>query len=130
QPIPTRRSSDLVHTQTNWNGIIGELFLEAIPAIEIYQMKLTPKVADKRVEVKLNLKNNIHAKQQVRIELQAHTHNTPQQKSVKAVSLPLQLHTADSTVIIDYPLGKDALLWHEYDRALYILAVRPLSAMT
>lgn len=115
-----------VHTQTNWNGIIGELFLEAIPAIEIYQMKLTPKVADKRVEVKLNLKNNIHAKQQVRIELQAHTHNTPQKKHVKALSLPVQLHTDDSIVTIDYPLGKDALLWDEYNPALYKLSVRLL----
>lgn len=113
-----------LHTQTNWNGMIGELFLEAIPATEIHQLKLTPKVDDKSVEVKLNLKNNINSKQHVRIEVQAHTYNTTQQKTIKAVSLPLQLHTADSIVKIDYPLGKNALLWDEYNPALYKLSVR------
>lgn len=111
-----------VHTQTNWNGMVGELFLEAVPALEIHRVKLTPKVNDKSVEVKLNLKNRGNARD-VRVELQASTYNTNQKETVKTLSLPLQL-SSDSMVVVDYPLGKDPLLWDEYNPALYKLSVR------
>src|SRR5690606_8064710 len=93
-----------VHTQTNWNGVIGELFLEAVPELEINRIKLIPQVNKRTVEVKLNLKNNINAKRHVRIELQAATHNTLEKRTVKAISLPLQLSTGDSILTINYPL--------------------------
>ncbi len=42
-------------TQTNWNGIVGDIYLESTDEVAIEQMRLYPSRADKTVQVHLDL---------------------------------------------------------------------------
>ena len=45
-------------TQTNWNGILGEIFLESVEDIAIDQMGLYPSRKEKDVEIRLQLSHD------------------------------------------------------------------------
>src|SRR5690606_594683 len=59
------------HTQTNWNGIIGEIYLQAVPNLNINKIRLTPDVKNKAINVELNLLNAEQYKGKVTVEMQA-----------------------------------------------------------
>jgi beta-galactosidase/beta-glucuronidase len=48
-------------TQTNWNGIIGELFLEATDKTYISNLQVYPDIHDQKIDIKLEIENQLQA---------------------------------------------------------------------
>jgi hypothetical protein len=46
------------HTQTNWNGIVGQMFLEARAATNIQNVQLFPNIQSKEVKAKVKIKSS------------------------------------------------------------------------
>ncbi|MBB4034311.1 hypothetical protein GGR21_000196 [Dysgonomonas hofstadii] len=106
-------------TQTNWNGIIGEIYLEAANSLHLKDIQIYPDAEKKTVLVKFKLsKQNI---ENVRVRLDAEAWNTDKKHKVNAVTHDLDL--SKNEFEIEYPLGEDALLWSEFNPALYKLYV-------
>ena len=57
------------HTQTNWNGIIGEILLEAIPKNYIQLVKVKPDTENKQANVTLKIINSGNEKINAKIKL-------------------------------------------------------------
>jgi hypothetical protein len=111
------------HTQTNWNGIIGNIYLEAVTPVNINRIKVTPHIKNKMAQVQVSIVNNKTTSEKIQIELQAATWNTPVKQKVPPRSFPVAIKPGDTILTFQYPLGKQALLWSEYTPALYQLTV-------
>lgn len=112
------------HTQTNWNGIIGRMHLEAAGSLRITSVKTMPDVSDKSVHVTLQLNLPATNDGQIHVELQASSYNSLTHHSPAPVRYNETASNRDTTYAFTLPLGDDALLWSEYTPALYRLSIR------
>lgn len=105
------------NTQTNWNGIVGDIKLTATPEISIGNVKTYPDVANKMVKVIVEVHNITGKSQECELQLQA--------KSKTGVGEPLkkikQKATVDANgkISLEYAMGVNPLLWDEFNPNLY-----------
>jgi hypothetical protein len=111
------------HTQTNWNGILGRMFLEAADKLHVSWVKVAPDVKNKVANVQVQVVNGNAASQNITLELKALAWNTPVQHAVKPRVFQVSLKGRDTVLNLVYPLGEKAVLWSEYTPALYKLTV-------
>ena len=105
-------------TQTNWNGIIGRIELQAMNPLFIESIQTFPSVADRSVKVKITLSkaSGIDGKQ---IRLSAAAFNSPGKHKVKVAEYALKEGCKEYEFV--YQLGNKALLWSDLQPALYRL---------
>lgn len=105
-------------TQTNWNGIIGRIELQAMNPLFIESIQTFPSVADRSVKVKITLskEHGINGKQ---IRLSAAAFNSSRKHKVKATEYALKEGCKEYEFV--YQLGSKALLWSDLQPALYQL---------
>lgn len=109
------------HTQTNWNGIIGKMYLEAVNDINIKSVKITPDIENKSVNVQVSINNQAKRAKNLSLKVQAFAWNTTRSHIIKPLLLPVKIQKDDTTFTLIYSVGKDAQLWSEYHPALYRL---------
>ncbi len=123
------------HTQTNWNGIVGRIGLEAGPAIWVRNVQVFPNVAEKSARVKIDFASALGTPGRGTVMVAAVARNTPIEHRPEPLVAALQfsaldgladpdLSTRGGHVDIEYPLGDGALLWDEFQPALYDLSVQ------
>lgn len=108
-------------TQTNWNGIIGEICLEARSRLHIENIRLYPDAKRKTVRVKVNISAPDKIAGGTKIRLSARAWNSSTEHKAEVVDYPLERSKGEYE--FEYPLGSDALLWSEFHPALYQLDV-------
>ena len=101
-------------TQTNWNGIIGEMYLEASAKTRISDMQVFPDILKKQAKIKLALDNGLQLKEvtvELRMELinEGSTKKLPSKRVVTSIEDQISL-TYDFT---------DVVLWDEFEQPLY-----------
>ena len=107
------------HTQTNWNGMIGQLFLEAKPLVYIDDVQLYPDIKNKQVVARIQIYNHTGKAASVTVNLLA-TSKSPQ--GLKTVAKKLSI--AKSAVIeMTYPMGKTPMLWSEFTPDIYKMKI-------
>lgn len=105
------------YTQTNWNGIVGRIELEARPALNIKQMRIDPDVDNRKIHVRLHLgAGKEAAKGELALQVTG-----KDGKPVNSVTVPVELPAGGSEISHDVELGKNVRLWDEFDPALYRL---------
>ena len=107
------------HTQTNWNGIIGKIYIEAKPINHITDIQISPNYQKKRISAKVKIFSTHNEK--AKISLHAETWNTKNKHNAKKQTYPITLHKGINNIELSYYLGKDALSWSEFDPELYRL---------
>jgi hypothetical protein len=122
-PVGVNAHSISDHTQSNWNGITGEISLRATPKIFISDISVYPALADKRAKVIVSLANSSGKEFRGKVELQAESYNSSRSSKVKKLSVATTAFTGDYQLTIDYPMGENPQLWSEFDPALYKLTV-------
>lgn len=103
--------------QTNWNGIIGELFLEATAKTYINNLQVFPDVEHKKINVKMGISNAADLKQ-LTVDLQLE-HIADGKITNLATQRFKQTSAAEMT--LSYDFGDAMQLWDEYNRPLYKL---------
>ena len=84
------------HTQTNWNGIIGEIRLEAIPKNYIQSVKIIPDVENKQTNVILKIINSGNEKINAKIKLNAKAWNTKINHNAPAKTFRIALNPGEN----------------------------------
>lgn len=111
-------------TQGTWNGIVGELAIEARDGVALSNTQIYPNIATKEVEVIVKLKN--YAKQQgdYQITLDACGYNNGNTDDPAPLTLEGVL-TGESVeyVTARYTIGQGMQLWDEFDPSLYNLNI-------
>ncbi|MGM9759987.1 MAG: glycoside hydrolase family 2 TIM barrel-domain containing protein [Parabacteroides sp.] len=108
-------------TQTNWNGIIGQLYLEAAPRSGIESIQLYPDVASRTVKAKVTLRHGSSQPGESRLSFFAEAWNTdkPHKTALQSVAVDWSRDVQE----FELPLGEKAQLWNEFHPALYRLTV-------
>ncbi len=104
------------HTQTNWNGMVGQLFLEARPAINIQNIQVFPDLQNKKITAKITVKNTTGKTTKIKMNLNANGAGTP-----KSQANDFDLTIGENLLSIDYPMGGEVKLWNEFHPEIYKL---------
>ena len=114
-PVGENAHSVSDHTQTNWNGIIGDMKLYATDKVWLDDVQVYPDVKNKVAKVKITLGNGLKGQAAGRIKIKAECGWT----SVPGKSVSFENISDGGVVEIDYPMGDDVKLWDEFDPSLY-----------
>ncbi len=106
-------------TQTNWNGIIGEMYLEAVNLLHVKDIQLYPSAKDKSVLIRVKVTNP--EKKHAELKIKAQAWNTDKRHETEVITRPIDVSKDEFE--INYRLGDDALLWSEFHPALYRLDI-------
>ena len=105
-------------TQTNWNGIVGRMELQATDRVWISDVQVYPMVQERKVRVRMNLGNDSGAKVRGRVTLSAQTENFSKQLAFAKSSHEVEMDGAAKVVEWIYEPGGDVPLWSEFQPAL------------
>ncbi|WP_035899388.1 sugar-binding domain-containing protein [Leeuwenhoekiella sp. MAR_2009_132] len=108
------------NTQSNWNGLVGELSLTATPKVFIKSIKIVPDVNNKKALIKLTIENTTGTVNTAQIKLEAKGTNQ-HVATVKSLTEDLELKSGDNELSFDYTMGDNPALWDEFDTNLYEL---------
>ena len=108
------------HTQTNWNGIVGDISLQNAGKIYFKNIQVFPKIKSNTVELKAIVKNTSSKKTDVKIELKTGVKNGNCETREKQFNFSLPV--GESTVEMKFPLKEVALAWDEFNSHVYVLS--------
>lgn len=107
------------HTQSNWNGITGDISLHAKGEVFIENIEVYPDAGKKTVTARVVIYNTIFNQQQIDVPVTVKLKNSTQ-KPLKE-SFKFNLMPGENIVRINFSLGEDALLWDEFNPNVYEL---------
>lgn len=110
------------HTQGNWNGMVGRIYMAAKPACFIKDVQLYPDIERKQVVARIVVEHSRQSGKSIKLTLQAAS-------AQSKVTLPVVTKTNNAaslsdTINVVYPLGAHPELWSEHCPNLYIMRVK------
>lgn len=109
------------HTQGNWNGVVGKMFLKAGSPVYFEDIQVYPDLKKKSATVKIELKAGTGVASSGKITLSAKSFNTKDIVDVKPITVPYQIKNGKATLEINLPMGAKIVTWDEFNPALYRL---------
>ena len=111
------------HTQTNWNGIVGQMELRLKNTIDLQNTQLYPDIEENSVEVQLTINNDLKESQKVDLELDAKSFNTGENHNPPVKTVTKEIKPGKNRFNITYTMGEKALLWNEFNPHLYKIKI-------
>lgn len=117
-PVGVSAHSVSDQTQSNWNGIVGELSITARPSVHIDDVQIYPDLASRRAKVVVKLAGK--ADKGVRAKIKVEGFNSA--KKAKPITVEAAI---DGTVLETYvDMGENMLTWSEFEPNLYKATVK------
>ena len=111
-------------TQTDWNGVIGRVELQATDKVWLEDVQVYPHAGARRATVRIRLGNQTAGAATGRVELSARTENVGGPAAVAPIVMSFDRATNGTILEAEYDLGPDAQLWDEFSPALYRLEIK------
>jgi hypothetical protein len=102
------------HTQSNWNGAVGQLYLEARPMVKIQNIQVFPDVQNKKIAVKVKVQNLTGKATSAKLNLKV-IENTQNE------SADFELKEGENELEMNLEMGADVKLWNEFHPNVYSL---------
>lgn len=102
------------HTQGNWNGMVGQMYLRTMPTVSVKNMALYPDLDKAQVRVELWIENLGKSARSVALHLAAQSKFTPSQHTPSPLHSTIKVQTGLSKLELTYPMGRDFYLWDEF----------------
>ncbi|WP_029905071.1 beta galactosidase jelly roll domain-containing protein [Prevotella sp. 10(H)] len=118
------------HTQTNWNGIAGNITIKARPIVFIENVQVYPDIDKKEIKVIINVDNRSQTSQKSVITLNAKSKFTPTLHQLPELSIEKEFSSGLGVVEVTYPMGESFYKWDEFEPYLYELDTRLASGPT
>jgi hypothetical protein len=122
-PVGVNSHSISDHTQSDWNGIAGDISLKASRETYIDNIAVYPDIEKKNAKVVVRISNRSGKSFAAKLVLEAEAYNAnmhgPKKKTVKA-----DINSDNVQLTIEYPLGNSMQLWDEFSPALYKMTVK------
>ena len=115
------------HTQSNWNGIVGKIALEASSPLFVAGLRIAADVAGKKAKATIRIENLTGIQKTGKLRLQAKSKNAAQQQVLPVVERSFSVDEA-GVVEVEYTMGEKMLLWDEFTPNLYSMKVEIVSA--
>ena len=104
------------HTQSNWNGVVGQLYLEARPIVNIADIQVYPDIQNKKIAVKAKILNQGGKVTSAKLNLTVTGIGIS-----KSLSGNFELKEGENELKMELPIGNDAKLWNEFHPNIYSL---------
>ncbi len=111
------------HTQSNWNGIVGRIQLQAEHRVWISDVQVYPDVRNKRALVRVTVGSAEGRDIIGKLTITANSWNSDRKHSVGPRSIKFTAGEPETTVEIDYSMGNNVLLWDEFSPSMYKLKI-------
>jgi hypothetical protein len=111
------------HTQTNWNGIIGRIELQATDRVWVSNVQVYPDIELKLAKLRFTISNAKDQKAHGTLTISAESWNVKQKHTPTPKTIEFTASKPETTVELDYAMGNDVLLWDEFSPAMYKLTV-------
>lgn len=105
------------NTQSNWNGIVGEMKLIRSPKLSIDGIQVYPDVAKKQITIKATIKGVSDVKYKLKVQA------TAKSTGEKLKQIVVEEDAPDELEMI-YSMGENPMLWDEFSPNLYALSIR------
>ncbi len=102
------------HTQTNWNGITGQMFLESRPPIFIKNIEVFPDIERKLINAKISVDNSSEEKTKIHLVLEATGKTSPGSQAYD-----LRINPGKNVLTVNYAMGDDFSFWNEFHPEVY-----------
>jgi hypothetical protein len=122
-PVGVNSHSISDHTQSNWNGIVGDISLRATSKVFINDVRVYPDIAGRKAKVIVALTGKSGTPFNGKVVLQAESFNSGISQKLKSKVVSANTGSDDLQLVIDYPMGNKAQLWSEFTPSLYKLSV-------
>ncbi|WP_333865156.1 sugar-binding domain-containing protein [Sphingobacterium sp.] len=103
------------HTQIIWNGILGNMAIQAWDAVRLKSIYATPDLAKKEINLHVDLSNKLTAVVVGKLKINVKDN----MGSLPPVEKTIRLEQGDSAVSLNYLLGDRLKLWDEFSPHLY-----------
>ena len=111
------------HTQSNWNGMIGKLFIAARPNLFLSDVQLYPDIKNKQLIARIKINNTSGKLINSTIKLTTLSDNgSAEQLKPFMKSIVVKMDTSILNIV--YSMGDHPLLWDEFHPNLYSLKVQ------
>ncbi len=104
------------HTQTNWNGLIGTLSLQARPLEHIKNIEVYPDISSKKFKAKIRVRNDSQLPVRATITLAVSGEGTHKNQTQDFTLIP-----GENILTMEYPMGREVKLWSEFHPEIYTL---------
>lgn len=111
-------------TQTNWNGILGNMELRATPPVWLDDVQVYPSAAKKQVRVRAVLGNVTGKEATARLTVGCESYNVAKPATFKTQTVDVIASTRETTVEFVYEPGEDVPLWDEFQPAMLRLTIK------
>jgi len=111
-------------TQTNWNGVVGKMELQATDPVWIESAQAYPNVAKGEVKVQLDVGNATGKKVVGNIKMEVQSWNTDSPKKFCSFEVPFEAAEARTQVEFVYKPKEALPLWDEFNPAMVKFSLR------
>ncbi|MEI6050072.1 MAG: sugar-binding domain-containing protein [Bacteroidota bacterium] len=122
-PVGVNSHSISDHTQSNWNGIVGDISLKSTQKIFINDVKIYTDIKEKKAKIVVALTNKSGTPFTGKVVVQAESFNTGIAQKLKSKTVKVNSSSDDLQIVIDYQIGEKMQLWSEFTPSLYKLSV-------
>jgi len=121
--VGTNAHSVSDHTQTNWNGVVGRIELQASDRVWITDVQVYPNIQQKSAGLVVTLSNSTGRPVRGMLRVKAKSWNTNRSHSPAEKVIEFTASELDTIVEAEYAMGDDVQLWDEFSTAMYDLTV-------
>ena len=108
-------------TQSNWNGITGQIKLYTTPRVWFDDVQVFPNVDKKQIKVVIDLGNKTGKAGSGKVNIRTVSDNSRTKHITGPQTIPVSWTEQGGQMTFNHPMGQDCLLWDEYSPALYQL---------
>jgi beta-galactosidase/beta-glucuronidase len=108
------------NTQSNWNGVIGDIKLTLAPKIRIGNVKLYPNIAENKVKAVVQIENKTVGTQIGQIIFKANIKSNS--NSLNTLKKEVKI-TGNQEIVIEYDMGENPKLWDEFNPNIYQMQI-------
>jgi len=119
--VGTNSHSVTDHTQGNWNGMVGDLQLQAQSTVYLEDIQVYPNLKTKTALVKIHVVNVNGTPVKGKISISAKSFNSSISHTVTPVELPINLTGKEASYELSLSMGENMQTWDEFNPALYNL---------
>lgn len=107
------------HTQTNWNGIVGQIELKDSSPIWVEDIQVFPDLERQVFNLRIHLGSALDQPVQAVLTLTARGYNSDTPHVPLTSTVEVALPPGETIVEAEYTLGSEAQAWDEFQPALY-----------
>ena len=123
-PVGINSHSVSDHTQSNWNGIVGAIFLEAKNQVFVSDLQVYPDLENHLASVEATIRNLTGEPFEGTLEFSVQSTSEGDDKHGAAVLRPITISGETANIGVEYDLGAEVVEWSEFHPHLYAMKLQ------